>query len=307
MLTKLAQVAAKLEAAEGVAETLAAADVILASNFNFNPDVQIVDRNPLKDNLSPTPGRPGLRMAQLSFDVLLVGASAGKGVAPHYSAALRACGVGETIVALTSVTYNPDSTPGPSATLEYRVDGKIYKMWGARGTVQMKFDDGVPVVMSFTFTAADWSETDGALFAGVTYETALPPVFMNAGLTLGGYSAVLSAMNLDLGAAVTLRKDANASSGYKSARITDRKPTLTLDPENVTVATNDFMGQWKAGTTLALASSIGSGAGQVIAVSAPAAQYQSVSMADRDGMSGFDINALLCGSAGDDEWQIQIT
>jgi len=67
------------------------------------------------------------------------------------------------------------------------------------------------------------------------------------------------------------------------------------------------MGNWRSGAEMALALSIGSVAGNTIAVSAPKVQYQDVKLGDRSGLSSLDITGLLCRNTGDDEWQIQIT
>jgi hypothetical protein len=304
--TRNTQVALKVEAVEGTKEALAAADAILAANAKFSPAVGMHKRDNYTGSLSPGPNQPGARNATISFDVELRGAAAA-GTAPDYSAALRACGIAETIVALTSVTYKPTSATIPSATVAIYEDGKVKRIWGARGTATIKYQVGAPAVISFTFTGADWEVVDGALLAGVAYPSIVPPVFMGVVFSIGGYSAVINAMDHDFGNTVALRKSAAADSGHLSAMITGRASTLKIDPEEVLNATQDFFGIWRGGTLVALSASMGSAAGNRIAVSAPKVQYQSVEPGDRDGLSTLNINALLSRDAGDDEWQIQIT
>ena len=305
-MTKRCQVAAEIEGTAGSAETLLAADVFLAFNPKFTPGIEMHARNPERSSLSPYPGLPGPRMSKISFDVELVG-TASAGDAIHFSDALRACGVDETLVAGTSATYTPASDSIPSVTIGMYVDGKIYKLWGARGTFKLVLDDGKPGIFSFEFTGADFSDTDGNLLAGTSLNTVVPPIFVDASLTIDSYAAILSKIEIDAGNALALRKDANAVSGHKSAVITGKESTLTLDPENVLVATEDFMGNWRSGTQMAFTTTIGSVAGNIIAVTAPKVQYQGVGLADRDGQSTLDITALLAADASDDEWQIQIT
>lgn len=306
MLIKRCQIAAEIESSEGSAETLIAADVFLAFNPKFDPDIDMNKRSPVRASLSPYPSVPGARMAKMSFDVELVG-TASPGDTIHFSDILRACGVDETLAGGISATYAPASDSIPSVTLAMYLDGKIYKMWGARGTVKLVLDAGKPGVFSFEFTGADFSETDGNLLSGTSLNTVVPPIFADASLTIDSYAATLSKVEFDFANITTLRKDANSASDHKSAVITGKESTLTLDPENVLVATEDFMGNWRSGTQMAFTTTIGSVAGNIIEITAPKVQYQGVGMADRDGQATLDINALLAADAGDDEWQIQIT
>ena len=306
MITKRAQVACEIEANEGVAETLVAADVFLAFNPKFEPSIGMHKRNPVQGSLSPHASLPGERSAKMSFDVELVGdATAGQAI--HYADALKACGVEETLVGGTSSTYNPASDSIPSVTLALYMDGKRYKLWGARGTARLVMEVGKPGIISFDFTGADFSETDASLLSGTSLHATLPPVVLAASLSIDSYSATVAKVEIDFGNAVSLKKDANAASGHKAAIITDRKAKLSLDPENVLVATEDFMGNWRSGALMAFTATLGSVAGNIIAVTAPKTQYETVRMAERDGLSVYEIDSLLVQNAGDDEWQIQIT
>lgn len=307
MLTQRCQVACEIEGTEGTAETLEAADAFLAFNPRFDPIIEPNARNPVRSSLSPHPSVFGKRSARMSFDVELVGTAAA-GSAIHYSDALLCCGVAETLVAVTSATYKPASASISSATLAMYMDGKIYKMWGARGTATLKFPGaGKPGIISFEFTGADFSEADGALLAAVTYNAIIPPAFQGATLTIDGYSAIVNTLEIDFGNTVALRPDANQSSGHISAVISDRRPTFRFDPENVLVATEDFMGNWRSGTQMAFSTVLGATEGNVITVTAPKIQYQGVSMGDREGVSILEIEGLCCLNSGDDEWQIAIT
>jgi hypothetical protein len=307
MLTQRVQIACEIEASEGVAETLEGADVFLAFNPSFTPSIEAHERNPVRSVLSPHGSVFGKRSAKLSFDVELVGTAAA-GAAIHYSDALKACGVAETLVAVTSATYKPASASISSVTLAMYMDGKIYKMWGARGTAKLVLEAGKPGIISMEFTAADWSEADGALLTtGVTYNAIKPPTFQGATLTVDTYAAIVSRVEIDMGNTVALRPSANASSGHISAVITDRKPTISFDPENVLVATKDFLGPWRSGSELAFSLAMGATAGNIFTITAPKVQYQTVGLTDRDGVSVLNVSGLLCLNAGDDEWVIAIT
>ncbi len=302
---KKSQVAAKIESVEGTAETLAAADAFLASNVNFKPGVKMHERQGVTGSLSKAAGIPGLRSATMTFDTELVGSSAA-GTAPFWGKLMRACRSLETVVASTSVTYTPGADNGPTLTMAWYEDGKIYRAWGARGTWRIKANDGEPAMISWTFTFADWEVVDGALLSGVSYDSTKPPVFMGATFTIDSYAAAIASMEIDAGNTVTLRKDVTASGGYSSAMVTDRKPTLKIDPEDILAATKDFFATWLAGTQVALSAAFGSAAGNTFAIASPNVQYQEISLSNRDSLGVTDINGLLCIDSGDDEWSIAI-
>ncbi len=309
IITQRAQVACEIEAVEGTAETLLAADVFLVSNASFTPEIEMVTRRPLRASLSPYPSIPARRSAKMSFSVDLTGTAAA-GSALHFSDALRACGVVETLVAITSATYAPATvtTAIPSVTLAMYVDGKVYKMWGARGNFKMVLEAGKPGVINFEFTGADFSEADASLFAGVTLNAITPPIFVGADFEINGYTAaIISKLEIDSGNNLYLRPSMSADSGYLAASVLDRLSKITLDPENVLVATEDFLGEWRSGTKMALSVAIGSVAGNIFTLTCPGVQYQEVKLGDRNGLSVLEISALLCEDAGDDEWEIAVT
>ena len=306
ILKQRCQVACEIEAEEGTVETLEGADVFLAFNPRFKPSIEAFPRDPVRSSLSPHPSVFGKRSATLGFDVELVGGTAGAAI--HFSDALKACGVGETLVAVTSATYKPASASVPSVTLGMYIDGKSYTIKGARGTAKLLLEAGKPGVLSMDFTGADFTEADAALLTtGVVLSSIIPPAFQGATFTIDAYAAVLSKLEIDFGNQVALRQSINAASGHISAAITNRRPKMSFDPENVLVATEDFLGNWRSGALMALSTVLGTGAGKIITIAAPQVQYQDVSMVDRDGISVFEISGLLCLSAGDDEWSIAIT
>jgi len=306
MLIQRSQVAVETEAVEGTAETLEAADVFLAFNPDFQPNIEAHERDPVRSVLSPYGSVFGKRSASMTLEAELVGTAAA-GSANHLSDLLKACGIGETLVADTSATYKPATASIPSVTMAQYMDGKIYKMWGARATAKLLLEAGKPGIFTFDCLGADFSDTDGDLLEGVTYNAVKPPTFQNATLTIDSYAAIVSRVELDFGNVLALRTDAAQPGGNLSAAITNRRPTISFDPENVLVATEDFLGNWRSGSEMAFTATIGSDTGNTIAITAPKVQYQEARLADRDGISIVELVGLCCLNSGDDEWQIQIT
>lgn len=306
MLIERAQIAAKTEDVEGTAETPAAGDALLVFNPKFDPVIEQHKRNPVRSTLSHLASVSGKRMATLEFDVELKG-SGTAGTAPEYGDLLKACGFSETIVESTSVTYAPASSSIPSITISLYEDGLLKKLWGARGTVDLMLEDGKPGMFHFSFTGADFSITDAALLSGASYQSAVPQPFMNASFQVSSYSAIIEKLALDINNKLALRPSVNASSGHLSAAITDRDPKGSIDPEMVLVATEDFFGDWRSGTTAAMTATIGATAGNIATITAPALRYTKLSDAERDGIRTLGLDFDLCMSSGDDELSIALT
>lgn len=305
MITQRAQTTVEIEAVEGTAETLVAADAILAFNHKFEPSIEMHKRYPKKASLSPVLSLPGVRSGKMSFEVEMTGGAAGAAI--HFSDLIKACGVGETLVASTSATYKPISTAIPAVTIGRHMDGIRQRIWGARGSAKLVLEIGKPGIFTFEMQGADFDRADEALLTGLSLSTTVPPVFQGATLTIDSYQAILSKVEIDFGNKLAARPDARSSGGTKSVLITGREPTISFDPEDVLVATKDFFATWRAGTLVAFSAAIGSTAGNIHTITAPKVQYQEISQTERDGIAALEIKALLCENTGDDEWVWAIT
>ena len=313
MLLRKAQIALKLEAAEGTAETLAAADADLyVYEPTFSPDIQTTPRNPLRATLSNLPHFIGRKMASISFKTELVG-SAAAGTAPTYGDALKACGMSETLVTSTSVTYAPDSTTsegtGTSATVALYIDGKKYMIYGARGDWELNLVAGEPGFITFTFTGIYGGVTDVALLTSISYPATTPSVFMGATLTNGGVSMIAENFSLKAGNTVTVRPDVTTATGFRAAAITARDPGGSVDPEEELVSVRDDWGQLAAGSVTALSLVHGTGAGNILTIAAAKLSVESVGLGDRDGIltNGIDFTLVSTTAAGEDEYTLAFT
>jgi len=94
MLTRKRQLAAKIEAVEGVAETLVAEDAkLLVYNPKVSFDVAMFDRNPARPSFSNIGKTPGKRTAGISYRLELRGSGTAV-TAPEWGKLLQACGFG---------------------------------------------------------------------------------------------------------------------------------------------------------------------------------------------------------------------
>lgn len=306
LLVRKTQVAIEQEGTEGTAETIVAADATLHMNPTFKPDTPMNERPVASASMSPFASVPGARSMVMEFDVELKGSGAA-GTAPEFSDALQACGFSETIVGSTSVTYEPASDSVPSATVAMYMDGVCAKMWGARGNVSLALKAGGFAVLHFRFVGADYSLTDVALLSGVSYQSTKPQPFLNASFSISSYAALIENLTFDMNNELVLREDPSKQSGHFSTLITNRAPVLTLDPESVLVATEDFFGDLRSGTEGALSLVLGATAGNICTITAPKVQYTDISPANRTGLQTLGINCQLNRSSGDDEFSIAFT
>lgn len=300
------QLAAKVEDVEGTAETLAAANAILARNIKFDPDINVEELGLQSSSLSPFAGVAGSRMARMTFECELKGSGAA-GTPPEVSPLIRACGFLETTSAGVSVTYTPASSGLKTLTMAKYIDGKRYLMAGARGNFTINLNAGKPGIIAFDFLGTSISDSDTSLLSGITYQTTRAQPFQNASLTIDTYAAILEALSVESGNSVELRDSANALQGYLSAIIGKRNMKLKLNPEDVLIATHDFWDDWEKGTLVALSATLGATAGNICTITAPKVQYNKIGQGERKGYAVNEIDASLIRNSGDDEISIAFT
>ena len=305
--TRRKVLAGKIEAVEGTAETLLAADAgIIALDVKWTPDIKMIQRNAALPSLSKIKQIPGLALAHVSFKTELMGCAEAfaAGVLPPIDPFLRCCGFAATLVVTPgseTVPYKPASTGVPSMTIGVYTDGTLKKLTGARGAVKFSTEVGGQIFAEFDFMGAYNAVTDVAILAP-TFPTLMPPLSTTALFTINDYTPVLRSFSVDMGNTLAPREDMNAVSGYKSFGITDRNPTGQFDPEMVLVATHDWYGIWKAGTSGALnLGPIGATQYNKVQITAPTVVPTKVSESDREGLEIADTAFQLAIGTGDDE------
>ena len=308
MLVRREYILAKIESVYNTDPTpTPAADAILVENPAWSHEsVNLIERNGVKATIGKTKSIYGSTLKTVTFDVELKG-SGTAGTAPEIGVLLRACGMDETIVASTSVTYAPVSSSFESITIYYQSNETLHKITGARGNVSFTMEAGQAAKASFTFTGHDGGFSDAAI-GSPTYDTTIPVPLINVGFSIGGYSASLQSLTFDLGNTVAFPPDMSAADGFGEIIINARDVNGSFNPEQVLVATNDYIGDWKAGSNLALSTGvIGGTAGNRFAVSMPAVTYRDIAPGDREGLRTMEIGFGAGESSGDDEVSIAFT
>lgn len=315
-LTQVGAVFAKLETTPGVdalpTTSGASSDFILASDAQYNPDFQMIERNYMRPSLSRTPHIMGRQLASVTFttEVYGTGVAADTGApeaaTPKWADLLEACAFGATDVSVAPFgrIYAPITGNQKTITLYLYFDGMLHKLTGAMGTFTMTATAGEIATISWTFTGVHNAPT-AVVTPTPDFPVVTPALVESCTLTLGGTSSglLVQAIGIDIQNNVVPRADANSAKGFNSMYITGRNGQLTINPEQVPEATHPFWGDFGSSARKALSFNIGSVAGNKVEVNAPNTQVSGLSYADRDGIRAYDITlaAASVTGTGDDE------
>lgn len=190
---------------------------------------------------------------------------------------------------------------GASATCGLREGLTTKNGKGARSTLKFVFKNGEPGYLKCEAMGASVTPSDVALLSGVTYPSTLGPVFDGMALTLGSYSPIFEGLEIDAGNRRVARRDANTSGGLKSYVITNREPTLTIDPEEVAVATHPFYTDWEGDVSRALDFTLGSSAGNRFRFHMPQVQPTEIGEGDREGIATNQLTAQINDTTDSDQ------
>jgi hypothetical protein len=300
----------KKEATYGTDPAPTEVNAVVATGISWKAQGEKVARNAAGPSMSPWAHRIGVRSAEISFDVDLRGFGSAYSAVnlPETDALLRACGLAPTVVTTPGaekVTYNPASTAHESCAIWFYDGGVLYKLAGCRGDVEFGLEVGKAGSAKFSMSAL-FAKPATAVLVTPTWlnPTVQPPVFLSGAFTLGAYAAVVSKLGLKMGNTIGKRMSANEATGVKEILITGRAPSGSVDPEMELIAAKDFFTEWLAGTPQAVLATLGDTQYNRVKFSAPKAQYDSVALADRDGVRTLDLPFECKRTSGDDEIQI---
>lgn len=303
---------AKIESSYGVDPTPTAGSnaVFLrgAADFGFDR-LRLISRPGLKGTLGPYQSVYGGALKAVRFEVELKGSGAA-GTAPEIGPLLRACGLGETIVASTSVTYAPVSSGFESVTLYFFEFGRVrHILLGCRGTLRIGWTAGEIPVCSFEMIGRIGTVTDQSQPAP-TYNQTVPKGVLGMDAQIGGVSGlVVQSFELDCGNQIEVPANLNDAEGYGNVLLTDRDPTLTLGRQAELVATIDPWNDLKNSTARAFVSgSLGATAGNIIDLNAPQMHYRDISPGESENLRIENFTfGLHESSSGDDQFAIVLT
>lgn len=211
----------------------------------------------------------------------------------------------ETVV---GKAYRPDSGDGSSFTSGALMDGLKWEAFGARGDGSFEVGGtGQIGYVSFTVNGPMLAPVDQALFSGVTIPKVKPSTFKGSTVTADGVALCIDSFSLSLNNTVAQRACSDAATGVKSYRITDRRPTLSIDPEVELEATIDFQSKLAGAALFGFYAQIGADTEKRVIFAASQAQYTELGNADRESLATYAASLLLTGGGhpdGDDEFVI---
>jgi hypothetical protein len=309
LLTRKRLILLETESIYGTDPTPDGADAVLVRDLNITPlQSDVVSRDLVRPYLGASEQLLANTRVECTFSVELAG-SGTAGTAPRYGKALKACGLSETIVAATSVTYAPVSSSFSSATIYYNIDGVLHKVTGARGTFTINGTVGQIPTIDFTFTGIYNTPTDTALPA-VTYANQATPVVFKNGNTTGfellSYAGCLQSVTFDVGNTLVYRELVGCT---KEVLLTDRASTGTVALEAVTMATkNYFTAALSDGSLGNLLFQHGQTAGNIVDFASTTIDIGDVSYSDQDGIHMLNIPyTAVPSTSGNDEFSIVYT
>lgn len=283
------------------------AHAIIAYNIEPTLETDPLERPDCAITLSRLKELSGKRRMKITFETEDRGSGA-KGQAPMGVGALyQACGMKETIVGATSVTYNPTTAAKKSCTVYMYLDGILFKLKGAVGDWERTLKAGDVTKIKWTLQALYETPTDVSFPTSFTPDITVPVVAKNLTATFDAYAAVLQEMTLKLNNTVTERPDATALHGIVGYEVTDRNPDGTLKIEAVTLGVKNLFTKYEADTVQVLSVVQGTVAGNIITTTASQVRIRQLSYEDSDGIVATSIEMQLSRNVKDDELSIVYT
>ncbi|WP_322895177.1 MULTISPECIES: hypothetical protein [unclassified Yoonia] len=301
-------VLAKIEAAYGVdPDPTGALNGVLATEVVLSP---MEGSDVSRELETPYLGAQGTIVAELhrklTLKVELVG-SGTAGTAPAWGPLLRACGVAETIVAATSVTYNPVSDDHESITIYVWMDSTVYMLTGTRGTARLTFTaQGIPY-LEFEFTGLFSPAAEEARDTPTLTAFQKPQLVTDRNtptFTMAGEDFVMRSCMLDLANQVEARFLVNS----EGILITDRADMIQTTVEAVPLTTFDPYTLAENQGTVPLVLGHGTLAGKIVTLNVPNAQMQRTQgLENAQNIIEWPLRLVPLPTAGDDQWTLVLT
>lgn len=309
LIARKAYILAKAEATYGTSSSPANTDAVLVKNLDLTPLAgDVVSRDLFRPYLGISEQLIARTYAELKFDVELAG-SGTAGTAPRYGAVLKACGLSETVVASTSVTYAPVSSSFSSVSIVYNCDGLNHVLTGCRGSFSIKAEVGQVPTISFSMVGIFNNPTDVSPVAATYTNQATPLVFRQgntSAFSIFGYSGLLQSFDFDFANSTVYRQLVGSSTG--EVLITDRKPAGSVMIEAPTIAAKDFFTIALGSTTGSTTFLHGTTAGNKVAFTAAQSDITSPAYAESDGVKMLNLPFVATPTtAGNDEVSLAFT
>lgn len=314
--SRISGLRAKLEATYATDPTVAAADAVRAYDYEFEESGDTHPFNYLSSTLSPKGLVVGARRASLKFKTRLIGNGNITGAATpnELEPLFAACGWPAVTTAeapggsgngYVTVKRGASAGASTSAALSFNMDGQSVLMLGCRGTWTADFPRGAPAEVTWDFKGR-YIDPATLTMPSHTYDSSVAVAVLGAGLwTLGAYVVPASKVTISAGNQIDEIGSLNVTDGVECFAIVGGDTTCTIDTLQVLETAYPWFANWKAGTTAALAGSVGSTNGYIVQIAAPAFQISGIKHKIEGGHRRYDVAAMLNETAtGNDELTI---
>lgn len=243
----------------------------------------------------------GPEVARLSFKYRLRGN--GVALTPNYDPLLlillQACGMKLATGVLTPCGPGDQKT----CSLSFNYDGELRVLSGCAGKFTLSATAGKFFEFNFEFMGIS-SAPSAEAFPALTLPTVADLKMAGTTFTVDSVTPVINAWTFDPGFVVNPNYDATSAEGILHYYVSNRAPTLTIDPQRVALATYNWDAKRRARTLIAVSLTIGASVGNKFIFTAPKAQVQEHADGDREGVSTSQVKLLLTPDSGDDEFSI---
>jgi hypothetical protein len=304
LLKKVSVLAAKIETTIGTAISLDATNATFnVYNAQITPNVQMTDREG-QGAFSKLTSVLGQQTGTCTFSTDLI---MGTSESAWSSTFLPACGLGKTSTTYACKSEAPGSTV-KTLTMALYVNGVIRRLRGAVGNFVINCLAGQKISVDFTFQGVYDAFEAGAILAP-TYATNSPLRWAASTTTIGGTGVAASSLTFDLGNVINQLESQAVDEGVKNFIISDRRPTLTIDPEADTSNSITRYTNWIEMSPVAVAWNSGLSAdGGKWDFSIPAAQTINQQPGERSGIETEQLQFLATKSAAlNDEFTMTYT
>jgi len=243
-----------------------------------------------------------------TFDVE-IGGSGAAGTAPAFGPLLKACGLSETIVSSTSVTYAPVSASFDSCTIYCFYDGTRHVLTGCRGSVTFNFTAGQFPVASFNFIGIYNNPADTALSGTFTVANQAAALEVNnTNLTTatfyGETSQRIESFDFALNNELTYKETASS----QEVLIINRAPGGTAVIEAPAIGTTDYFEDVRGVATASSSLVLGATAGNITTLTMAQTDVTGISYGDTNGVISLSMPYLaLPTTAGNNEMSLVFT
>lgn len=280
----------KVETTKGT--KVAGDSAIYVEDLVINPTFEFTPRTGGGATLGPQQGDiRGPQIGECTFTAEMKG-NGSTGFDAALAILFQACGLLQT-----ALVYKNHSTIAAQKTISIDVwqDGKKKGLSGAMGTFQIVGVSGERVLVNFSFIGS-WVAPIDEVLPAFAPGVESPMRWQTGAFTIGGVTSLTANHSLDIGANVVMRMDGGLIPGTNfHAVITRYRPIITLDPEDVLIATNDLEGNLLSGATAAI-SMVPQSADVKCTIALALVQLIELTGSDRDGLKTNDYTGLCLDS-----------